>query len=177
MCTNTTVITIPEKLAKLIRDRGFDPEAFIMEAIEKYLELDPQEELEARIAVAEHMLMRAREELLEGDAVQASEKLYKAVEECIKVLACLRGLEECRKAQIEGTWWTKLLARAASKLAKIEKNPLILDAWSLAYDAHIHGFHEHSLDPEDIEQRLPRAEELVKYTREALERAKRKSQG
>ena len=55
------------------------------------------EELETRMEIAEYMLRRAREELEQGDPVQASEKLYKAVEECIKVLACLEDLEECRR--------------------------------------------------------------------------------
>lgn len=91
-----------------------------------------------------------KEELQKGDPVQASEKLYRVAEECIKVLACLKGLEECKRAQ-RGTWWAKLLVGAASKLARLEKMSLILEAWSLAYDAYVRGFHEHSLDSEDVE--------------------------
>ena len=70
------------------------------------------------MTIAEYMLERAREELKRGNPIQASEKLYKAVEECIKTLACLEGLEECERARREGQWWTKLLSRAASKLAR-----------------------------------------------------------
>jgi len=44
------------------------------------------------------MLRRAWEELERGDPVQASEKLYKAAEECIKILACLENLDEYRRA-------------------------------------------------------------------------------
>jgi len=74
----SVTVTIPERLARLIRGRGVDVESFVIEAVEKSLELDPQEELFTRLEVAIHMLRRAEEELGRGDAVQASEKLYKA---------------------------------------------------------------------------------------------------
>ena len=84
-----------------IRRRGFDLESFVLEAVERMLELDPREEVEARLEIAKYMLRRGREELEKGDPVQASEKLYKAAEECIKILACVEGLEECRRAREE----------------------------------------------------------------------------
>ena len=169
----TVTVTIPEKLAKAIRSRGLDVEAFVLEAIERSLELDPREELEARLAIAEYMLERAREELERGDPVQASEKLYKAVEECIKTLACLEGLEECGEARREGQWWTKLLSRAARKLARKLNEPIILEAWKSAYDLHIHGFHEHALGIEEVKEDLPVVEKLVRYTKRRLEKADR----
>ena len=158
-------VRIPDVLAEAIRRRGHtDVESFVIDAIERALELDPREELETRLAIAEHMLSRGREELRRGDAAQASEKLYRAVEECIKVLACLEGLEECRRAREEGGWWSRLLARAASRLARRLREPVILEAWEAGFDLHVHGFHEHALDPEDVEQRLPVIEKLVEYT-------------
>ncbi len=78
-----------------------DVEAIIIEAVQRSLNLDPEEELETRLEIAKHMVQRAKEELERGDAVQASEKLYKAVEECIKVLACLHDIEECKRAREE----------------------------------------------------------------------------
>ncbi len=46
-----------------------------------------------------------------GDAIQASEKIYKAVEECIKVHACLEGLGSAIRLE-EGadgqSCWVKL---------------------------------------------------------------------
>ncbi len=164
-----TVVTIPEKLVEAIRRRGrLDIESFVLEAVERALGLDPREELEARLAIAEHMLRRAREELGRGDAVQASEKLYKAVEECIKILACLEGLEECRKAREEGQWWSRLLARAASRLSRRLGEPVILEAWEAGFDLHVHGFHEHAFDAEDVMLRLPPVENLVEYTKRRL---------
>lgn len=114
------------------------------------------------------MLRRGREELKKGDPIQASEKLYKAVEECIKILACLEGLEECSQARREGGWWTKLLSRAARRLARRLNKPLILEAWSQGYDLHVHGFHEHALTAEDVAETLPAVGELVTYTRNTL---------
>ncbi len=42
-------------------------------------------------AVAEHMVVRASEELRRDDEVQVSGKLYRAAEECIRALTCIRG--------------------------------------------------------------------------------------
>lgn len=164
------LVDIPEQLVEAIRKRGFDPESFIVEAVERMLRLDPREELETRVSIAEHMLRRGREELEKGDAVQASEKLYKAVEECIKALACLEGLEECRRAQEEGGWWSKLLGRAAHKLSRRLGEPVILEAWEAGFDLHVHGFHEHAYSVEDVRESLPPIEKLVEYTKRYVDR-------
>lgn len=172
-CSIVVTITIPRRVVEAIRKRGHvDVEAFVLEAIEQTLGLDPQEELETRFSIAEHMLRRAREELEGGDPVQASEKLYKAVEECIKILACLNGLEECDIARREGAWWSKLLGRAARRLSLALGEPLIVEAWSHAYDLHVHGFHEHAYTVEEVRESLPLVEKLVEYTRRALEDTK-----
>lgn len=44
-----------------------------------------------------------------GDVVQASEKLYKAVEKAIKALAIAKGLDEAREALGKGRWTVSLL--------------------------------------------------------------------
>ncbi len=166
MDEETLQVRIPESLAKRVAEKGVDPEAFIIDAVERALNLDPHEELEVRLDIAKYMVKRAREELEKGDAVQASEKLYKAVEECIKVLACLEGLEECRRAREEGGWWTRLLARAAARLSRMLGEELIVRAWSYAYDLHVHGFHEHTYSVEDVKPRVRVVEELLEYTRQ-----------
>ncbi len=159
-----TTIEVPEKVMEIIRRRGLDPETFIVEAVQRVLELDPKEEVVLRLNIAKHMIRRAREELDRGDPIQASEKLYKAAEECVKILADLFKLEESRRAREEGGWWSKLLSKAARKLALRLGEKLILDAWSQAYDLHVHGFHEHSLGVEEVRQSLPIIEKLVEYT-------------
>ncbi len=166
-------IRIPEELARIIRKRGLDIESFIIDAIEDRLSMDPREELEARLAIAEYMLRRAREELERGDAVQASEKLYKAVEECIKVLACLEGLEECRRAREEGGWWTRLLARAARRLSSKLGTDLIRVAWEEGYDLHVHGFHEHAFGVEEVRQGVAVVEKLLQYVKSVVQGGRR----
>lgn len=151
-----------------IRRRGFDLESFVLEAVERMLELDPREEVEARLEIAKYMLRRGREELEKGDPVQASEKLYKAAEECIKILACVEGLEECRRAREERGWWSKLLSKAARRLALRLGENLVLVAWLNAYDLHVHGFHEHCLGVDEVRESLPAIEELVSYTEERV---------
>jgi len=167
-CWYMASVEVPKGLAEAIRRRGFDLESFVLEAIERMLNLDPSEEIEARLEIAKHMLKRAREEIEKGDAIQASEKLYKAVEECIKILTCIEGLEECRRAREEGGWWTKLLSRAARKLALRLGEKIVLEAWSQGYDLHVHGFHEHSLGVDEVKESLPTVEQLIKFTEEKV---------
>jgi hypothetical protein len=109
--------------------------------------------------------------------VQASEKLYKAVEECIKILAEKQRLPEYEEARREGRWWSKLLARAAGRLARDLGRKEIKDAWARAFNLHTWGFHERALcrgggkpSPvlEDAEQDIPYVEWLVNYVKENL---------
>jgi len=159
-------VEIPRSLVEAIRRRGFDLESFVLEAVERMLELDPRE---ARLEIAKYMLRRGREELEKGDPVQASEKLYKAAEECIKILACVEGLEECRRAREERGWWSKLLSKAARRLAlRLGENLVLVVAWLNAYDLHVHGFHEHCLGVDEVRGSLPAIEELVSYTEERI---------
>ena len=169
-----TAIALPGRLVEAIRRRGHDVETLVIAAIEDRLELDPSEELETRLEIAKHMLRRGLEELERGDAVQASEKLYKAVEECIKILACLEELEECRVGKEVG-WWTKLLSRAARKLSSKLGLEMIRIAWEEGYDLHVHGFREHGLGIDEVKQSVPIIEKLVEYTEKRLRSGDRSS--
>lgn len=51
-------------------------------------------------------------------------------------------------------WWTRLLSKAARKLTSCLGEKLILEAWSHSYDLHIHGFHEHSLDVNEVKESI-----------------------
>ncbi len=61
-----------------------DIEDLVMYALMNAMKLDPGELAKARLELAGKYLSEAKEYIDRGDAVQASEKLYKAVEECIK---------------------------------------------------------------------------------------------
>ncbi len=163
-------VHIPKKLVVEATRRGYDIEALITDVLIEKLELDPKEEVDTRIEVAEHFLKEAREYIEKGDAVQASEKLYKVAEECIKALAIKFKMPEVEEAKREGRWWTKLLARASAKLASTLNEPIILHGWSTAYNLHVWGFHEMALDIDSVKASLPTIEQLLAKTRELIKR-------
>jgi len=125
------------------------------------------------IEFIEEFLAEGNEYIKRRDPVQASEKLYKVVEECIKALAEKWGLPEYDEAKKGGRWWSRLLTRAARRLARETGEAKIKDAWAGAFDLHVWGFHEHSLDIEDVKQEIPYVEWLLNYTREILKESKR----
>ena len=100
--------------------------------------------------------------------VQASEKLYKAAEEAVKALAIGLDLEQSRIATKEGTWWTKLLNRAAEATAeKLGIDELAL-WWKAAYYLHVEGFHKAKLDSEAVKEKIPAIERMVSETRKII---------
>jgi len=78
----------------------------IFNALIEKLSLDPEKIIKARLKLAEKYFREAQDYLGRGDSVQASEKMYKVVEECIKALAQLYNLPEYKKAIKESRWWT-----------------------------------------------------------------------
>jgi len=124
--------------------------------------------LEARVELAEKYLAEAKEYLAKGDAVQASEKLYKVVEECIKALAQRYDTPEHREAAKEGRWWAQLLGKAARRLARELSEPRITDAWSRAYDVHVWGFHEAKYTVEDVKEDVGYVEWLLNYVKQRV---------
>ena len=80
--------------------------------------IDPKLAIKARIELAEKYLREAKNFIESGDAVQASEKIYKVVEECIKALAQHHNLPEYQTASKEGRWWIQLLGKASRKLSR-----------------------------------------------------------
>jgi len=111
----------------------------------------------------------AKEYIAEGDAVQASEKLYKAVGECLKLLAEQREIPEYEEAEEEGRWWSRLLARAAMRLSQELGEGKIEVVWAKASDLHVWGFHERALSVEHIEPQIPYVEWLYSYTKGILD--------
>jgi plasmid stabilization system protein ParE len=56
--------------------------------------------------LAERYLKETREYIAKGDAIQASEKMYRVVEECIKALAETLDTPETQEARKNGRWFT-----------------------------------------------------------------------
>ena len=119
------------------------------------------------MTAAEHLklavdMFRGAEAFLDkGDTVQASEKLYKAVEEAIKALAEHFGLPEFKEAEAKGRWTTTLLDRAVNRLCVLLKEPQILGWWDTAWYLHVEGFHEARLDVDRVKMRLPYVERML----------------
>jgi PaREP1/PaREP8 domain containing family protein len=129
---------------------------------------DPEAVIEARLEAAERYLNEARDYVNRGDAVQASEKMYKVVEECIKALAQAYNIEEYVKASEEGRWWVSLIGKAARRLAGILNEPRVEFTWSVAYDLHVWGFHEAKYTINDVKGDLNHVQWLLEFTRSAI---------
>jgi len=115
--------------------------------------------------LASRMLEDARECIEKGDAVQASEKLYKAAEEAVKILAGRFELPEYEDAMRIGRWTTPLLFRAVGRMvARLGRG--IRHCWDSAWTLHVEGFHEARLDIESVAERVEDIEELVRLLEE-----------
>ena len=84
------------------------------------------------LQVIDEFLAEGKGYLAKGNPVQASKELYKAVEECIRLLAEKEKLPEYGKAGREGRWWSRLLLRAARNLAQRKSEEKIFVTWTLS---------------------------------------------
>ncbi len=121
-----------------------------------------------KITLIENMMKEAKKYIEEKNAIQASEKLYKVAEECIKILAEKEGIPEFEKAQQKEQWQTYLLSKAATSLAEKLKEEKIITAWADAYDVHVWGFHELKFSMKDVKARIKPIEWLLNFTKEYL---------
>ncbi len=90
-------IEIPRIIYEKVQELGLDIEGLVVYSLIRFINLDPGELAKARVELAESYLNEAREYLAKGDPIQASGKLYKAVEECIKALAEEHNLPDTSK--------------------------------------------------------------------------------
>lgn len=114
-----------------------------------------------KVVEISQFIEEGKEYIAKGDAIQASEKLYKAVEECIKVLAERHKLPEYEEAEKDRKWRSYLLAQAAGRLSEDLKMKEIEDIWARAFNIHVWGFHEGKFGVKEIERNIPYVEWLV----------------
>lgn len=88
-----------EELIRKAEEKGIDVEDLIILALSKE---DPQEGIKLRMELAEKYMAEALEYLNKGDAIQASEKVYKVAEEVVKALAEKYNLAEYQQSLKEG---------------------------------------------------------------------------
>ena len=160
---------LPRVLVEKLRSLGLDIESVVVELLLDSLKLNPIEEAWVRLELARRFIEEARTFLDQGDSVQASEKLYKVVEECVKILAVLHQVPELEEVKRRGRWDTWILGRASSSLARVLGEERIRVTWALAYDVHVWGFHEAKYTLDDVKPLLPYVEWLLDYTRNKLE--------
>ena len=106
--------------------------------------------------------------LVDKDPVQASEKLYKAAEEAVKALTIYFNLVNIIKSVNErGRWTVTDLERAALEISR-KLGRWFRAAWDAANYLHVWGFHEAKINAEDIDDRLPDIERIVKEAQEII---------
>jgi hypothetical protein len=116
-----------------------------------------------RAEFIKHLFVEAEGYLAKGDAVQSSEKLYKAAEECVKALSERLSLPEAKDAEEKGRWTVTLLERAVRKLSDKMGIDVQL-AWDAANHLHVWGFHDAKLETEDVKARIPLIKRLIELT-------------
>ncbi|QGR17623.1 superfamily I DNA and RNA helicase and helicaseubunit [Sulfurisphaera ohwakuensis] len=146
-----------EELIKKAEEKGIDVEDLIISALSKK---DPSEGIKIRMELAKKYINEVEEYLKKGDAVQASEKAYKAAEEVIKALAEKYNIQEHQQALKEGRWYTYLLSKAANTLSSMLGDKII-KGWSSAYLLHVWGFHEAKLGTKDIVSYINAVKEMI----------------
>jgi hypothetical protein len=125
------------------------------------------DEARRHLELAERFLAEGRE-LVDKDPVQASEKLYKAAEEAVKIIAIALKLPEADEAARRGRWTTGLLEDAVMNIMRILKVDELYHWWDSAYKLHVDGFHEARLRSYDVRLRLRDVEALVNLANKVL---------
>jgi Archaeal PaREP1/PaREP8 family. len=153
-------IFVPRRLAEEIEKRGLNLEDAIIEALSKQLNFDLKTIAESRLELAERYLAEGRS-LVDKDPVQASEKLYKAAEECVKALAMHFNLEDIlRSVEIWGKWTVADLEKAVKAISE-RIGGWFGEAWDRAWALHVWGFHEAKFDSSAVRIRMPYVEKIV----------------
>jgi len=153
-------IRLPEKLVKKAMRKGIDIEREILDYLIRSLDLNPKDEIELHMELAEKYLDEGKK-LIEEDTIQASEKLYKAAEEIIKALAIHYNLIDIlTKTKSRGRWTVTDIEKAVKEISN-KIGSWFLDSWDHAWILHVWGFHEGKIDREGIRIRLPAIEKMI----------------
>jgi hypothetical protein len=168
VASTSVSIPLPRSLYERAKEAGIDVEDLLIVELVERLQLGSTDAALAHLELAKKYVVEAKEHIGRGDAVQASEKMYKVVEECIKALAKLHQAPELKEAGRRGRWATWLLGAAATWLSRELNDPKVEVAWGIAYDTHVWGFHEAKYDVEVVKARIKYAEELLEIVEEKL---------
>ncbi|GBC75051.1 hypothetical protein HRbin06_00362 [archaeon HR06] len=109
------------------------------------------------------LFSEALEYINKDDSIQASEKLYKVSENCIKFLAEINDLQEYKDAINRERWSRTLLYNAVKKLKEIY-GERIGEIWDSADSLHVWGFHEEKISIDEVKSKAVEIEELLRLT-------------
>jgi Archaeal PaREP1/PaREP8 family. len=162
-------ITIPSKIAEELARRGIDAETYIIDLLSRNLGVDPEIAAEAHVELALKYLEEGKG-LIDRDPVQASEKLYKAVEEVVKALTIHYRLGDILdRVNKRGRWTVTELEKAVEAISE-RLGDWFSTAWDKANYLHVWGFHEAKLDATAVRLRLPDIERVVKDAQRVIQR-------
>jgi hypothetical protein len=167
VATVSASVILPKRIVDELEKRGLDVEDFVLILLSKELNLDPGIVAEARLELAERYLAEGKE-LVDRDPVQASEKLYKVAEECVKTLAIHYNLEDILgNVEKRGRWTVTDLEKAVKEISR-RVDELFISLWDHAWVLHVWGFHEAKLDSESVKMRIKYVESMLEKTRRIL---------
>ncbi|MHC1628372.1 MAG: PaREP1 family protein [Candidatus Nezhaarchaeales archaeon] len=157
------MIGLPELIVKRVRELGMDLESMVIELLLKELKLDPSDQVKVHLELARKFLEEGAR-LADSDPVQASEELYKVVEECVKALTIHFELKDVlEKVERKGRWTVVELEKAVEAISD-RVGLWFYDAWDHAWALHVWGFHEAKLDSMAVKRRLESIAKMVKET-------------
>lgn len=160
-------VRIPRKLVEYAKKSGIDLESKFYEYLQSEIQLDPKDEVVLHLELAQHFLKEGRN-FVDGDPVQASEKLYKAAEECAKALALhfdFRDLLE--KVEERGRWTVTELEKVVERISD-KVGDWFRSSWDSAWVLHVWSFHEAKPDSEAVKRRLKDVVKIVDKTKDMI---------
>ncbi len=157
------VIEIPERIAKLLREKAYAEgklceELVLSSLLEKLRIEDPDVRAEVYLELCEKYLTEAEKKLLEGDYVQASEKGWGAATEIVKAIAAKEGIELRSHRELH-TYIAKLIERL--RLENLRR------LWAAANELH-RNFYENWLPPELVKGYIEDVKQFVEILKKLL---------
>lgn len=105
---------------------------------------------------------------IDGDPAQASEKLYKSVEESVKALAIYYDLRDVLdRVRDGGRWSVRDLEDAVVRLSRI-LGEWLRGVWEAAYYLHVEGFHERRLGSAGVRERVGDVERVIEEIKKII---------
>ena len=105
---------------------------------------------------------------IEKNPVQASEKLYKAAEESVKLLALYLGVSDVLAQVRQRNRWTVTDLEKAVEAISQKLGDWFMASWDTAWALHVWGFHEAKFDSEAVKIRLPYIEKIVEEAKKIV---------